>query len=87
MENKRKYSRTKLKSKCSLVVNDGDAQPASLDDISFGGVLVEVHSDAEICVGDICQLELSLNTAERPIKRTGKIVRQDSKKVGVKFTP
>lgn len=85
MENKRKHSRIKLKSQCTLVVSDGDTHPASLDDLSFGGALVEVHDDSDLHVGDVCQLELNLHTAEHPIKRDGKIVRRESKKLGVKF--
>lgn len=86
MKNNRKHTRIKLKSKCVLVDNAGDTHPAALDDLSLGGALVEIHNDAELCVGDECELLLSLNTAEHPLKRSGKIVRQSSKKVGLTFT-
>lgn len=85
MDNNRKHSRIKLQAKCALVVNERDAQPASLDDLSFSGALVEVNDDANLSVGDMCQLELTFKTAERPIKRGGKIVRLAANKIGVKF--
>lgn len=85
MENKRKYSRAKLEAKCSIVVDGGETHQASLDDLSFGGALLETHSDADLHVGEVCQVELHLKTAKHPVKRTGKIVRRISKKVGVSF--
>lgn len=86
MENNRKHSRAKLKSHCALVINDGNAHPASLDDLSFSGALVEIQGNADLRVGDTCRLELSFNTTDRTLKRACKIVRQESKKVAVKFT-
>lgn len=85
MNNKRQHSRIKLKSQCTIAVNERDTQPASLGDLSFSGALVEVNDDAELSVGDSCQLELILKTAERPVKRAGRIVRVSAKKIGVKF--
>lgn len=87
MNNNRKHSRIKLKSPCSLIVNESDTQSASLDDLSFSGALVEVHGDSDLSVGDMCHLELTLNTSEKPIKRAGKVVRLAAKKIGVKFIP
>jgi hypothetical protein len=85
MKNKRKYSRAKLEAQCSIVVSGGDVHPASLDDLSFGGALIEVKNNADLNVGEICDIELCLKTSEHPVKRAGKIVRRSSKKIGVSF--
>jgi hypothetical protein len=65
--------------------SEGNAYDALLGDISLGGALVRVNSDTHLRVGDLCDLMLSDKQALIPLKRTGKIVRFDSKYMGVSF--
>lgn len=82
----REHSRIKCESHCILMEPDGSFYEVLLEDISLGGALVEVKCDTRLRVGDLCDLMLSDNSAVFPMKRTGRIVRFDSKRnVGVCF--
>ena len=81
----RHHSRIKFESQCLLMGHDGDTYEALLDDISLSGALVQVSDETHFQIGDMCDLMLSDESAEFPIKRTGKIVRLDSEMIGVSF--
>jgi hypothetical protein len=83
MKIKRQHTRIKCSSYCILVGSNGDAYHALLGDISLGGAFVMTRSDTRLQVGDICQLMLSDDTAMFPIKRTGKVVRLESRCIGM----
>lgn len=83
--NGRKHSRTKLERECHLIGSDGIDHPAALVDISLNGALVTTAMAVQLKIGDLCDLILSLKSAEKPIKRTCKIVRLDAEIIGVTF--
>jgi hypothetical protein len=83
--NGRRHTRAKLERLCHLLGKDGESYPASLIDISFSGAMVTVITGTHFKTGDLCDLMLSLKTAELPLKRSCEIVRLEEKIVGVKF--
>ncbi len=85
MTNHRQFRRIKCRSRCILEISNGKMYQVLLDDISLGGALVETDYDAHFQVGDKCKLMLSSFAVVFPIKRSGKVVRRGSGKLGVHF--
>ena len=83
--NGRRHTRTMLKRNCCLIGRDGDAYPTTLVYLSLSGALVQVNTESQFKIGDLCDFMLSLKTAEHPVNRSCEIVRLDSKIIGVTF--
>lgn len=82
---KRLHSRTKCYSYCLVMGRDGNSYEALVGDISLGGALVRVNNDTHLQIGEVCELMFSDKPTLFPLKRTGKIVRFDSKYIGISF--
>lgn len=80
---KRQHSRVKCNSYCTLTAHNGDVYQALLGDISFGGAFVMTNSDIRLQVGDLCQLVFSDDSAQFPLKRTGKVIHQERRSIGM----
>lgn len=83
--NGRRHTRAKLERSCHIIGRDGTDYPATLIDISFSGASVTVAASTNFKTGDVCDLMLSLKSAEQPVKRTCEVIRLDNGTIGVKF--
>jgi hypothetical protein len=83
--NGRRHTRAKLERNCHIISKDGKNYPAALVDISFSGASVTVATSTNFKTGDVCDVMLSLKSAEQPIKRSCKIIRLDNEIIGVTF--
>lgn len=81
----RLHSRCKIDSYCLLIDRNGDTYGAFLGDISQTGALVKLNDNADLHIGDMCNLMLNDKSAAFPVKRAVKVVRLDSDKIGVRF--
>jgi hypothetical protein len=81
----RLHSRSKIDTYCLLIDRNGDTYGAFLGDISQTGALVQLGDNASLHIGDLCNLMLRDKSATFPVKRTVKVVRLDSDKIGVRF--
>lgn len=81
----RRHTRAKLERHCHVMGTNGEDYPAILVNISFSGAMVTVHTATHFKIGDVCDLMLSLKSAELPVKRTCEIARLDNEIIGVKF--
>ena len=81
----RQHTRAKCFKYCILMGRDGVTCEGLLGNISLGGALLMTSCDNHFHVGDLCDMMFSDKLTKFPVKRSVKIVRFDSKNLGVKF--
>lgn len=81
----RQHARTRCFKYCVLMDHDGETYEALLGNMSQGGAMLMVSGENHLHVGDLYDMMFSDVTTKFPVKRCVKIVRFDSKNIGVCF--
>jgi hypothetical protein len=65
--------------------HDGDTYEGLLGNMSLGGAMLMLSGENDFHVGDLCDMMFSDSSTKFPVRRSVKIVRYGTKKIGVSF--
>jgi hypothetical protein len=87
MYHRRQHSRVRSNSPCIIVEPNGGSHQASIENVSVGGVLVAVNDGVphSLNVDDVCDVVLFNYSEVFSTKRSCRVVRCDSAKMGIQF--